>query len=268
MAKQDWKRPTDFPLLSNHRRIRLLISYDGAGFAGWQLQKGVVTVQELLEKALKKVLKEEVRIYGSGRTDSKVHALGQVAHFDTSNQSVPASSFPLALNSHLPHTIRVIEGHLESEKFHARFTTLSREYRYYVKEIAHYTPFESGRVGLVRKFPPLELLNGYAKVLIGTHDFSTFIAAGDKSHTTVRDLYESEFFFESSPWGGEVLIYRVRANAFMMHQVRSMVGTMLQMGEKGEPVSTFAECLAAKERLKAGRTAPPGGLYLWRIEYA
>jgi tRNA pseudouridine38-40 synthase len=227
-----------------------------------------MTVQELLEKALLKVLKEEVTLFGSGRTDAKVHAIGQVAHFDTTNQSVPPQAFPLALNPHLPHSIRVVEGHLESEKFHARFTSLSREYRYYTKEIAHYTPFESGRVGLVRKFPPLELLNSYAKVLIGTHDFSTFSAAGDQSHSTIRDLYESEFSLETSPWGGEVLIYRVRANAFMMHQVRSMVGTMLQMGEKGEPVATFAECLAAKERLKAGRTAPPGGLYLWRIEYA
>jgi tRNA pseudouridine38-40 synthase len=268
VAKQDWNRPTHFPLLPNQRRIRLLISYDGADFAGWQRQKGVVTVQELIEKALYVVLKEEVNLFGSGRTDAKVHAVGQVAHFDTSNQSIPVEAFPLALNPHLPHSIRVVEGELADEKFHARFTSLSREYRYYTKESVHYTPFERGRVGLVGKLPPLELLNGYAKVLIGTHDFSTFSAAGDQSHSRIRDLYESEFSLEPSPWGGDVLIYRVRANAFMMHQVRSMVGTMLQMGEKGEPVATFEECLASKERLKAGRTAPPGGLYLWRIEYA
>jgi len=268
VAKQDWKRPTNFPLKEGYRRVCLLISYDGADYCGWQRQKGAVTVQELIEKALEKVLKEKVQLIGSGRTDTKVHAIGQVAHFDTKNQSVPVEAFPLALNRYLPHSIRIIAGKGVNATFHARYTALSREYRYYTKEMATYTPFERGRVGLIRKIPPLELLNGYAQVLLGSHDFSTFRAAGDQSHSKIRDLYESEFNLEASQWGGELLIYKVRANAFLMHQIRSMVGTMLQMGENGEPVSSFEKCLASRDRLRAGRTAAPDGLYLWRIEYA
>ena len=267
MARADWKRPTEFPLAPGCRRIRIDLSYDGSGFCGWQRQSGVRTVQEEIEKALRKMLKVPVHVHGSGRTDTGVHAIGQVAHFDIVNQSVPVEVFPVALNQLLPHDIRITASALVNERFHARFTSISREYRYYVKRVADYTPFDRDRVCRVRDFPPLGLLNAYASRIIGTHDFSTFSAAGDQSHSRVRDIYVSEFTLTESQWGGEMLVYRVSGNAFLMHQVRSMVGTMLQLGEQLADPDEFKRRLESTDRQEAGRTAVPCGLYLHRIEH-
>jgi tRNA pseudouridine38-40 synthase len=267
MARADWKRPTDFALPEGHRRIRVTVSYDGAGFSGWQRQKGARSVQEEIETALRKMLKVPVVVHGSGRTDAGVHAIGQVAHFDIINQSVPPEVFPIALNQLLPHEIRLRDGRQVDAFFHARFTSISREYRYLTKQDRDFTPFDRDRVSRIRKFPCLELLNQYARFLVGTHDFSTFSASGDQSHSRIRDLYTSSFNKERSAWGGDQLVYTVSGNAFLMHQVRSMVGTMLQMAENERSVEAFQRCLESKNRLEAGRTAPPGGLYLYRIEY-
>lgn len=267
MARSDWKRPTEFPLAPGCRRIRIDLGYDGASFSGWQRQSGVRTVQEEVERALAKMLKKPVHVQGSGRTDAGVHAIGQVAHFDIENHSVPVEAFPVALNQLLPHDVRITASALVNEHFHARFTSISREYRYYVKRVRDYTPFDRDRVCRVREFPPLALLNAYAEAIVGTHDFSTFSAAGDQSHSRIRDMYVSEFSLQDSQWGGQMLVYRVSGNAFLMHQVRSMVGTMLQLGERGAEEDEFKRRLESTDRLEAGRTAPPGGLYLYRIAY-
>jgi len=267
MARSDWKRPTTFPLSPGHRRIRLLLSYDGSGFSGWQRQKTERSVQEEIEKALFKMIGEHVRVQGSGRTDARVHALGQVAHFDIVNQRVPAEAFAIALNQRLPHEVRIIESSQVTDQFHARFTSICREYRYFVKEYAHYTPFDRGRVCRVKRFPPIDLLNAYAAYIVGTHDFTTFAAAADQSESKVRDIYTSHFSFEESQWGGRLLMYTVQGNAFLMHQVRSMVGTMLQLGEDLEPPEEFGRRLEARDRFRAGKTAPPDGLFLYRIDY-
>ncbi len=260
-------RPTHFPILEGKRRIKLIIAYDGASFYGWQIQHNGPSIQECIEKALKKILKENVKVHGSGRTDSKVHALGQVAHFDTFNKSIPPSSFTVAINHFLTHEIRIRESSEVDESFHARFSSVSREYRYLVKDIDSFTPFDKGRVGRVTHLPPLELVNEYAAVLVGTHDFSTFRASKDKTVSGIRNLYESYFTLEKHLFSSPTLMYVVRANAFMMHQVRSMVGTMLQLGEKGGSAEDMKHILESKDRLKALITAPPEGLYLYRIEY-
>ena len=267
MARSDWRRPTDFPLAPGHRRIRLDVSYDGALFSGWQKQKSVRTVQEEIERSVQVMIAETVHVQGSGRTDAKVHAIGQIAHFDTANHSVPAELFSLALNQLLPQDIRILASSQVDERFHARFTSICREYRYFCKEFRYLTPFERDRVCRLKRFPPLELVNAYAEQLIGTHDFTTFGAAADQSESKVRDLYTSHFYLEPSQWGGELLVYVVSGNAFLMHQVRSMVGTMLQLGEQGAEPEEFKRILDAHDRTQAGRTAPPGGLFLYRIDY-
>jgi tRNA pseudouridine38-40 synthase len=267
MARSDWRRPTEFSLSPGYRRIKLLVTYDGAQFAGWQRQKVDRTVQQEIETALAKIIGVRIHVQGSGRTDSGVHALGQVAHFDTPNQSIPADIFSLALNKLLPQDVRILSSSEVSDTFHARFTAIRREYRYYCKEYHDYSPFDRNRVYRLRKFPPLDLLNGYAQTLVGTHDFRTFGAVADQSHSKVRDLYTSDFHLEQSRWGGQLLVYTVSGNAFLMHQVRSMVGTMIELGERGDPVEEFVRRLASKDRRQAGKTAPPDGLYLYRIDY-
>jgi tRNA pseudouridine38-40 synthase len=267
MARSDWRRPTQFLLAEGYRRIRVTVSYDGSEFNGWQRQKAARSVQGEIEHALYKMLKVPVVVYGSGRTDAGVHAVGQVAHFDIANQTVPPEIFPIALNRLLPNDIKLRDGLLVDDSFHARFTSISREYRYYSKEERDITPFDRNRVGKVRRFPPLELLNAYAACVVGTHDFSTFAASADQSHSRVRDMYSSEFMYENSQWSGDMLIYKVSGNAFLMHQVRSMVGTMIQLAEREAPVEEFQRRFESKNRLLAGKTAPPGGLYLYRIEY-
>jgi len=260
-------RPTEFPIEEGKRRIKLIISYDGAPFYGWQIQHNGPSVQQCIEVALKKIIKEDVRVHGSGRTDSKVHALGQVAHFDTSNQSIPPDSFALAINHFLNHEIRIRESSEVSHTFHARYSSVSREYRYLVKDIDSFTPFDKGRVCRIAHLPPLSLLNEYAALLVGTHDFSTFRASKDQSVCGIRNVYESYFTLEKQLFSSNILMYVVRGNAFMMHQVRSMVGTMLQLGEKRGTVEDMKYILESKDRLKALITAPPDGLYLYRIEY-
>ena len=267
MARSDWRRPTSFPIPEECRRIRITVSYDGADFNGWQRQKSARSVQDELEKALEKMLKVRVVVHGSGRTDSGVHAIGQVAHFDIANKSVPPQAFSPALNQLLPHDIRVREAMEVDGTFHSRFTSTAREYRYYTKEEKFFTPFDRNHAYKIRRFPPLDLLNGYAACLVGTHDFSTFSAVGDQSHSRIRDIFVSYFLFEPAQWGGMQLVYVVRGNAFLWHQVRSMAGTMLHMGLKGEPVEAFQRRFEARDRLQAGKTAPAGGLYLYRIDY-
>ncbi|MFA5513361.1 MAG: tRNA pseudouridine(38-40) synthase TruA [Sphaerochaetaceae bacterium] len=268
MSANKWSRPTYFPLDENKRRIKLVVSYDGTNFSGWQRQQGVRTVQQELEKILLKITKEETRVHGSGRTDAKVHALGQVAHFDTSNKSIPPEVFSLAINQLISSDIRVLESCEVTQNFHARYTAVKRTYRYLIKEIKDIRPFDVNRVSRIREFPPLELLNGYAKTILGSHDFLTFGAAADQSISTIRDIYISHFFFETCLWNQKVLVYEVCGNAFLMHQVRSMVGTMLQLAERKETVEEFAKRLEAKDRQMAGRTAAAHGLYLYGIEHA
>lgn len=267
MARADWKRPTHFPLKEGYRRIKVTISYDGTHFSGWQKQQSERSVQGEIEHALCNMLKEPVPVYGSARTDAGVHALGQVAHFDTTNTSVPIEAFPLALNALLPPDIRIVDSGLANERFHARFTSISREYCYMIKSYDDYTPFDHNRVCRVRSLVSLELLNEYASYIVGTHNFSTFCASKEQGKSRVRDIYTSIFSLKDSQWGGKMLVYTISGNAFLMHQVRSLVGTMLKLAAQRESPAEFKRRLESHDRRQAGPTAPACGLYLMRIAY-
>ena len=265
MSRKDWHRP-EVEMPQDKRRIALLVSYDGGSWHGWQIQDNSPTVQETIEDALEKVLGEKVFLQGSGRTDSGVHALGQVAHFDT-NSSISAEKFAVILNTMLPGSVRILSSWEPEGVFHARFTAMAREYWYYIKRMDQMLPFDEGRVTGVRSLPSLSLLNSYASVLKGTHDFSTFCSSKDMSESKVRDIYESEWTEEKNMLSHTVYRYKVTGNAFLYRQVRSMVGTMLYSAAIGEDSSAFLERLNAKNREKALRTAPSSGLYLARISY-
>lgn len=265
MSRLDWHRP-EVVMPQDKRRIALTISYDGNKWHGWQVQDNADSVEGEIEKVLSIVTGENVFLQGSGRTDSGVHAIGQVAHFDTESK-IPAEKFSIILNTKLPQSIRILSSWEPEGVFHARFTAMAREYWYLVKSYDNMLPFDSGRITGLRALPDIEVLNSYAKLLVGTHDFSTFCSSKDICESKVRDIYESEWKMEKDNYGFPLLKYRVAGNAFLYRQVRSMVGTMLDSALIGEDSSAFLERLEAKDREKALKTAPSDGLYLYRISY-
>lgn len=267
MPRTDWGRPPLQQIDPSCRRIRLTVSYHGSHYSGWQRQHNALTVVQVLEEAVKTMIGEDVEIVGSGRTDSGVHALGQVCHMDIRNQKVRAEKFALALNRLLPHDIRILESSETDGTFHARFTAMARMYRYYFKRERDMTAFDQSLVAKVKQFPSLDLLNGYAACIRGTHDFTTFTASGDVSSSKWRDIYESYWKMGTDRWGGELLTYTICGNAFLYKMVRSLVGSMMDFAASGMTVEEFSSVLSSKDRRRAGRTAQSCGLYLYRISY-
>ncbi len=267
MARSDWKRPALEPLAPGLRRVRMTVSYHGSRYSGWQKQANANGVAEIIEEKVFEMIGERVQVVGSGRTDSGVHALAQVCHMDITNSRVKAEKFAPALNRLLPPDIRILESSEVDGSFHARFTTMARMYRYYYKRESEMTAFDDQLVAKVKQFPSLSLLQAYAQVLLGTHDFTTFTASGDICPSRYRDIYESYWNVETDRYGKELLTYTICGNAFLYRMVRSLVGSMMEFAQKQTTREEFAAVLAAKERSRAGRTASASGLYLYRISY-
>ncbi len=267
MARSDWRRPSSFKgLEEGERRIRLFISYDGSAFSGWQRQEGVRTVQSEIEKTLSHVLDEDITLFGSGRTDRGVHALRQAAHFDTFSR-IAADKFRIILNTNLSKDIRILSSDEADAAFHARFSTESREYWYLIKRTEDMLPFDDKHITPVRSLFPLERMNDLASVLKGTHDFTTFSSSRDKSLSRMRDVYLSEWDEIRDSYGCPILRYRVAANAFLYHQVRSMVGTMLSFLQKGMTKDELRSILKKRDRSLVHKTAASDGLYLADVSY-
>ena len=265
--RSDWNRPEVYDTPGDgERRIRLSVSYDGSEYHGWQSQGDYASVQSVISGCVSKVVGKDTVVYGSGRTDSGVHALDQGCHFDTSS-SIDPERFAVILNTLLPKSIRVRSSSLAPEGFHARYSTMSREYWYLIKESGSMLPFDRKRVAPYRALPPISLLSEYAGFLFGTHDFTTFASARDQSLSRVRDVYVSEWDTIADAYGEPLLRYRVAGNAFLYHQVRSMVGTMLEAAVSDERPEDFRTRLESRDRRNALRTAPSDGLYLADVSY-
>ena len=268
MSRNDWKRPSSFSAPDGRMRVAVEIAYNGSSYCGWQSQNGQPSVQDTLLEAVKKVTRQEnIDICGSGRTDSGVHAFGQVAHVELDECSLPEAAFLNGVNAFLPHSIRVKKSWFPGPDFHARYSAMAREYRYFFQEESGYDAFTDGLVSNIRKFPDINLLNSYARVIEGTHDFTTFACAKDQSPSKFRDIYESCFSYTYSMYGKKLLCYKVCGNAFLYHMVRSLVGTMTDFALAEKPVEKFMSILEEKNRSLCGKTAAPDGLYLWRVSY-
>ncbi len=267
MARVDWRRPPLLDLEEGKVRYKMIISYDGRAFNGWQTQKNGMGVQQVIEKALKKMLKEDVKVIGSGRTDSGVHAIGQVCHYDIIDRQIPAKAFLNVINCNLPPTVRVLDCEKVDGLFHSRYTAYARKYRYYLKRENEMTATDNGFVAKIKRFPSIDLLNSYAKHIVGTHDFSTFVASKDMSPSKCRDMYESYWAFEKDKWGYDVLTYTICGNAFLYKMVRSIVGTQLDFAMKNKTSEEFKAALESKNRKMAERTANPNGLFLLNVSY-
>ncbi len=268
MARSDWKRPDVFSAPENRRRVALELSYDGRAFCGWQRQKDAVSVQQTIMDAVTRMIGDRnIDVIGSGRTDSGVHAYGQVAHVEFDACDIPAKAFHMGLNALLPYSIRIRRSWDVDNSFHARYSAMAREYRYFCRCGEPHDSFSDGLVTVLREFPDIELLNSYAAHIVGTHDFTTFACSKDICPSKVRDIYEAEFGWKESMYGDKLLCFRIAGNAFLYHMVRSLMGTMLDLAFDNKPDSAFKELLDAKDRLRTGRTAPSDGLYLWRVSY-
>jgi tRNA pseudouridine38-40 synthase len=247
---------------SVNRKIRLLISYDGTDFSGWQKQPEDRSVQEEIESALAEIHGCPVGITGSGRTDAGVHATGQVAHFESDRDSIPPDRFREALNRLLPPDISILESREAEADFHARYSARLREYRYYIAS-GDPVPAHMRRYCFYsRRIPDIRRLNRLAEPLSGRQDFTVFTAAGDTSKTCVRDIRSAVFF----PRDGR-LVFRITANAFLWKMVRSIVGTLLEMENEGRDREDMIKLIGSKDRNLAGRTAPAYGLFLHRVYY-
>jgi tRNA pseudouridine38-40 synthase len=277
------------------RNFKITICYDGSEFFGWQMQPGKPTVQGALVDVASKLTQENVQVFGSGRTDAGVHALGQVAHFKTASESLDARGFLRAFNALLPASVRVVNAEEVGPKFNSRHDALAKTYKYRIHRGKILSPFE--RKYVMHDPYPLDVaaMAEAARYFEGTFDFTSMAASTgdeelDEKRVTTRTVYSSRFFARSSNsftrggfLGGvsadvigavedgkieaDELVYVVRGKSFMRYMVRKMVGTLLDVGRGKLKAGDIPEIIEAKDRSRSGGTAAAQGLYLVAVEY-
>jgi tRNA pseudouridine38-40 synthase len=250
------------------RNIKLTIAYDGADFHGWQIQPGLPTIQGALTDAVVKITQEKIMIHGASRTDTGVHALGQVAHFKAQSL-LGAEEFQRALNALLPPAIRIVAAEEVGPDFHARWQAQSKVYRYRIHRGRVLPPFEYRRA--LHYSGPLDedAMARAARQFEGQHDFASFAASSaseedDGDRDTVRILYSSEIVREPAR---EEIAYVVRGRSFLRYMVRKIVGTLIEVGKGRLGPGDIPILFEERDRSRSGPTAPPEGLYLVSLEY-
>lgn len=243
------------------RNLLLTIKYDGSNYHGWQVQNNALTVQEVLQNAIEKVFRKRLNVIGCSRTDAGVHANMYCVSFKT-DMDISDNGVVLALNSHLPEDIAVTSCKEVSEDFHPRYDCKSKEYVYKIYNGKIRDPFYS-KYSFHYKYPIDEkYLDNEAKSFIGTYDFCGFCSAKSDVEDTVRTVKEFDVWRV-----GDVVYFRVEADGFLYNMVRIMVGTLLFSAQGKIPCGGILDVIKSKDRKKAGKTAPPQGLYLNKINY-
>ena len=245
--------------------LKLTIAYDGTEYCGWQVQPNGVTIQALIETAFEKVTGVRTPVTASGRTDSGVHALGQVASCETQSDLLP-DRLCLALNAHLPDDIRVRDVQTAATGFHAIRDAKGKRYRYCIQN--------GGIPDFVQRrftwFWPTKLdvesMQKAADLLTGEHDFAAFQATGSPRASTVRTISHFEVDVLDAEMSEQIVI-EVEANGFLYNMVRNLVGTLVEIGRGAHSIEWVSEVLESKDRRRAGRTAPPEGLFLLYVNY-
>jgi tRNA pseudouridine38-40 synthase len=246
-------------------RFKLTISFDGTNYAGWQVQKTGTGVQEKVETALAQLFRCRPRLHSSSRTDTGVHALGMVAHFDVPRAQfrMPPRKLPLALNAYLPEDIRVSMAIPCPAAFHARFNATGKQYRYFVWNHPAMNPLLRHQAWQVPRPLNLALMRNAARLFLGKHDFKSFANnRGYEPESTVRTLTRCEL-----KKSGPLLVVALEADGFLYKMCRGIVGTLVQIGLGKFPPYEVKRMLALKDRRVAGMTAPAHGLVLWKVFY-
>jgi len=244
------------------RNIKLLIEYDGTNYLGWQVQPKGPTIQGILEERLGLLTGEKTRLFGSGRTDSGVHAIGQVAHFKTES-SMETHRMQRALNSLLPPDIVIQKMEEVEESFHARKHSKSKVYEYRILNRDLRSVFHRGYVWHIPQRLDFKEMGKATQYLIGEYDFSSFRSVGSPTRTTVRKVTRAEWKRGRSG----LVRFEIEANGFLKQMVRAIIGTLIEVGKGKMSAVEFRRILESKERSKAGPTAPAHGLFLKEVKY-
>jgi len=243
------------------KRVKLTIAYDGTNYCGWQIQPNGITVEEVVNRELSRLLNEDIHVIGASRTDSGVHALGNVAVFDTEAR-IPAEKISFALNRSLPEDIVVQKSEEVPQDFHPRFCDSTKTYEYRIWNATFVQPVNRLYTYHVHDALDVEAMQCAAKFIVGEHDFASFCSVGAQVQSTVRTVYSVDVIKEN-----ELLTIRVTGAGFLYNMVRIIAGTLLQVGLGAKPAEWVSEVLEAKDRSKAGPTAPAHGLTLMQIVY-
>ena len=247
-------------------RVKLILAFDGTNYAGWQVQKSGIAVQEVIEKALHNIFGVTLRLHGSSRTDAGVHARAMVAHVD-----IPRAKFTmkprklsLALNAHLPEDIRIMKAACAGEDFHARFSAKGKQYRYSIYNHAAMEPLLRMSAWHVPQTLDLAKMRTAARAFVGKHDFEAFAAnRGYKMKSTVRTVTRCDI-----KKTGPLITVIIEGDGFLYKMCRGIVGTIVQVGQNKFRPEEISEMLGAKDRRAAGMSAPAHGLILWKVFYA
>ena len=243
------------------KNIKLTIEYDGTSYHGWQRQNNAVTIQDTIEACIAKITGEECSLTGASRTDQGVHALGQVANFKT-RSPIPVEKFPFVLNSVLPDDICIKKAELVDDSFHSRYDAKGKKYRYLIYNSPYPSALLRNRAYHVPAKLDIENMNKAAHLLLGTHDFTAFKAAGGSAKTSERTITDV-----SLTKNEEIITFEIKGNGFLYNMVRIIVGTLIYVGLGKIDPDDVATIINSKERRNAGKTVGPQGLYLVEVYY-
>ena len=242
-------------------KVKLIVSYDGTAYYGWQRQSNVPSIQEELEKACKELFKQDINIQGAGRTDAGVHARGQCATFEVDTM-IQMEKIPLVLNRILPADIVVTRAEIVPDMFHARYSAKNKTYKYQIVNADYPIPQMRNYAEFIYIPLNIEDMNKGAQYFVGTHDFSAFCSSKSTKKTNTRTIHQAKISKD-----GEIITFEVCGNGFLYNMVRIMVGTLIQVGIGHIKPSEIRDIILSKDRKKAGNTVPACGLTLSSVEY-